>query len=378
MTQWGTDFTFMVMENTAPGLVRALNEALTALRDEGWALVPGTPIETTTPATRPQPPAPRQQQPVPTAGQQGQKSSDAIDGYVLGTYTDRKTMQVAPCVWLYTARRPFKAYTIYPEDFALLPFGVPVMSSVGHAQFVSGSAPSREQAITRGQYHQHPFLLPVIAATNPDGTPVTNKNGYIEYRPRKASELADQPAPPPSARASQATQHQTDAAPFQGVPDVNVKMDPPPADALGWTMQDPEDAVGAMNLPEDVVQWFNAYRSQEVAYMPMGGKKTGDVQWALLNEWCARQVGAQPGDTLGVPGMGELPLAGLLIGTVCDRYAEKPAEAPQEVVVDILRRCSPKRGNEENLSFDPVFAGALSRAFQSEYVRVRDTGTLAF
>ena len=127
----------------------------------------------------------------------GSPKTEQIDGYVVGTYMSKRTNALETCVYLFTPRRPWKAYTIYPEQYStLLPFAVnPDVTTDGN-----GSAPSKEQAQMRGVYKSFPFNLPVVAQVDAAGNLVM-KNGYVEYRPLRNSEMnatPTAPAPPPS------------------------------------------------------------------------------------------------------------------------------------------------------------------------------------
>lgn len=113
-----------------------------------------------------------------------------------------------------------------------------------------------------------------------------------------------------------------------------------------------------------------------IAHLDVTEKKTTDVQWNLLNQWCAEQVGVDPSTTVDIPNMGHVHLAGVLGGVLCDRWAERPAELPGAVAVNILSVVSPKRGSEMNPGYVPEIAGALSVIFQVEYRRLTNGGAL--
>jgi hypothetical protein len=387
MTKHGETFQFTVRESIAPEFLSALTDLVANLRLNGFEFLATAPA-----MTRPAVPSTGQgQQHDPSVpAQQGNslRTEDIIDGYVVGNYTSKRSGALEPCVWLYTNRRPFKAYTVYPEQFAsLLPFPV----SMDTAGTWSGSPPSKEDARKRGVYVSRQFKLPIVPLTDASGAPVM-RGGYMEYRPARPNELPAPSTPSyqgggdpnadmkfykqPDAPASEPSA--AGPAKFLGFPTITPNTAEYAADALVWSMQKDEDAASVMDLTDEEFAFLSGLRSNVIAHTPVGvaGAKITDKQWELVNSWCAEQVGVQPTATVDVANVGHVPLAGLLAGILCDRFAERPAEFPGSVAVKILRLIMEKRGAEANLEYDAPLTGALSHIFRKEYARLSNGGSI--
>lgn len=112
-------------------------------------------------------------EPLPVEGEKLER----IAGYVVGEYSDNKSGEFMPCVFLYPDdKRTFKVATVYPESFHLLPFPVPAAAE--H----SGQAPDIDTARKKRIFHEHKLTVVMQPKLRSDGQPVTTDEGKTVYK----------------------------------------------------------------------------------------------------------------------------------------------------------------------------------------------------
>jgi len=99
-----------------------------------------------------------------------------VSGYVVGEYTDKKSGNFEPVVYLYTEYSKYKVASVYPESFGQLPF------TVNSANW-NGQAPEREDAQRRkALIPTPPFEVELEPELDFTGEPRTTENGNIKYK----------------------------------------------------------------------------------------------------------------------------------------------------------------------------------------------------
>lgn len=125
-------------------------------------------------------------EPLPVEGEKLER----IAGYVVGEYSDNKSGEFMPCVFLYPDdKRTFKCATVYPESFHLLPFNVPATAEY------SGQAPDIDTARKKRLFHDHKFVVVMQPKLRNDGQPVTTDEGKTVYKFAGVQGAAPQAAP---------------------------------------------------------------------------------------------------------------------------------------------------------------------------------------
>lgn len=385
MSRDGEQFQFTVRDSDDAQLIDNIMALVAGLQDAGWQFA-------MTPQRQPVVPTSGQAPPTVPTAVPGLKY-DPVDGWVLGTYKDKRTQTVRTCVWLYTERRPYRAHTIYPEQFGLLPFHV----ALDVAEAWQGSAPSREQAVERNVWRSASFPLAVVPKLGLDGQPEM-KNGYVVYRPARAEELPasalpvapaeqgdvsgeeirfDEVAPPaPAAKKRQPPKPPVFEPDFDAIEGVAPRKQWGSDDgAMGWGMQDGVD-FGKMavceTLEPQLVDWLVSFRERIIAPLAVKGKPCTAQQWELLEQYAYSALIDEEGAPLPddpiiittADGL-ECSPAGLLTGLVSDRWLTSREGVSGHVAVQLLQLTQKMRGDERNQMYNEAIDHHLRRVLRT-------------
>lgn len=340
---------------------------------------PAQPVQqqqTAPPLSRTQ--APQSQQGVPSAGQGNETKVEHIEGYVVGSYNDKRAGHAMPVLFLYPRNYKFAEYRMYPEDAHLLPVPFPT------APVQVFSAPDKARAQASNQFVPCAFDLLVEGDFNDDGTPKFNKGGYRKYRIPKASAPTvnyQQPAAPVQPQQPPVAQQRTGTRPGQAAP-AQQPAQPRPAQQGGFplvayaapnTPYDPESIFPSMvdsryisddlGIPEPLDEWFIDVRDRLLGPIPAGKtvNRGTDTQLHLLSQWAAEQLGEDYLSTSTITlDIGDVPLGGMVLGFLVDCFAMKGSEVPELVMVAILQRVIQSVRGAANPHYDANFAENLA------------------
>lgn len=367
MVKNGEAFQMTVREDTPEEFVNNIKDLIGRLQAEGWQFMGGIvnaqrPDERTTTA-----PADNR---IAGVGQAestapGAVKREQIEGYVVGTYMSKHTQQVEPCLYLFTPRRPFRAYTVYPEKFSSLSIKIP---DADLRSPWNGSAPSKEDAIKRGMYRVHPFEVEVTPIIGADGN-VVMKNGYVQYGLHWSQAPVVDTAPPDDVQFQPPAKVEKIVRTWPHRPPM--RDDIPAETALHWSMAestDMPDEWGA-GMPDEGKTFLADYRDTFVAYVDGAGTKMSDTQWQLLDGWATAVLNSD--DSIEYMSGEFVKPVGFLIGMVSDNYALKPAEVPAELAINLCRKLLTTKAGAPNPDYEPNFEWAMSECLRCEANRTK-------
>jgi hypothetical protein len=196
-------------------------------------------------------------------------------------------------------------------------------------------------------WHDVNMVFNALPDHNEDGTLKTNAKGYQLYRVPTKAEAQAIGAPVPSA------------APSIPVEPGKNNLD---GESLAWAMGDHYEVAKEYGIPDPLDEWYIGQRT-ELSKVMDGDKvkKATPTQFGMLTDW-VRDVATKGDYTTVIPidGVGNVPLGGVLVGILVDRFALEPDEIPAELAVYLLQRISKMKGKELNSLYDELFAENLA------------------
>lgn len=357
MIHTGETFQFTLRDSDEESFMTRLNDLIVRLGQEGWQFVGEA--NAAPPQAYAQPVAGGQGKAVVPAGAAGASPEPKLtdfEGYVVGSYNGRKGPE--PVVYLYEPRLQFASQRIYPERADLLPFAYPT------AIECSGPAPDKDKAKSQGWYHSFPFKLTLVPDRNDDGSFKVTAKGHQKYRVPRVGELSPQQSNGGIATSKTAK----NAGVISLTPEPGTVY---PENSLNWVMMDNQAAVERLGVPPQLDEWLMELRTGigMLADVSPDDPKTqaNQGQWDALQKWANAQAGVVAGGvTVMVPDIGSVPLAGVVIGIVMDRFVESAKDVPQDVIVALLQRIMKLRGpGMENPNYNQDFDDNLGEVLRS-------------
>ena len=337
MVHTGETFQFTLCDSDEESFVERLNNMIVLLGQEGWQFqseLGGMQSAQSQPVQANGAPLVKQG----TPGTSPAPKIEQIDGYVVGGFNKRDGTP-GIVVHLYTTYGQYKSYSVYPERHALLPFPFPTQVDWNHP-----GAPDKASAQKDKVYRSMQFPLTVVPETNDDGSFKLSPKGYQKYRLPKVGELG---AP---NNGIAAPRH--NATPIPGLVSFEMKIgEMYPEGSLRWVMNpNDEEVVVKLGIPTPMDEWLLELRAgvAMLADVDTGNPKTQATPalWDLLQKWAVSQAGvvAVGGTiemdlgTVSQPNVQQVPLAGVVMGILIDRFAMSNKEVPNELVVGLLQR----------------------------------------
>lgn len=345
------EFQFTVRQDTHTDLLANIEVLIAQAKAMGWSFMASNlptsvtmqQAQTNANAAAPALPQPIASQPTGNAPltPAGSIIPKELEAYVVGSYMDKQSGAPKECLHLYSARRPYKEYTLYPEQFHILPF-TPDLSGGAWP----GSAPSKEQAVARGVYKMQPFTIMVTPVVSPSGEVVVER-GYTKYKPFIGPKGAPQPVGmSPVAWPERMTHNGADLQ----------------QDALSWVMQETTDALHQWKLDDREWEFLSDFREEVIAHILTTEGEPTEKQWKLWSEWAREACAANEGATTLLDNGKALTPAALLHYVLTDFDTNDRTEAFGGVVVKVLKMTQKTRGTNDspNPDYIPSVAHALA------------------
>lgn len=355
MVHTGETFQFTLRDSEESSFVARLNALVVRLGQEGWQFLAEVNGGMVAPSEQPVPNrgAPLRV-PSGTPGTSPAPKTEQIDGYVVSTVSNGDV-----CVHLYTKQGKYKQYTAYPQHASLLPFPYPTVP-----EWPSG-APDKDTAIAQKYYHPMQFQVLVVPETEKDGTLKLNTKGYQRYRLPRVGEMSSltQGGLNPAANNTK--------VPVPGL--VNLEYNPkelPNAHALRHTMvMDDAVAVARFKIPAPLDEWVIDLRAgiSSLPDLDSTDPKTyaTQAQWDALQQWAVQEAGSVAGGTdIMVEDVGRVPLAGVLIAMLIDRFVTSHKDVPAKLMVALLQRVMTSRSGSDNPTYNLDFDQNISEALR--------------
>jgi hypothetical protein len=335
MVHTGETFQFTLRDSDESSFVERLNNMIVLLGQEGWQFqseLGGMQSAQAQPVQANGAPLVKQG----TPGTSPAPKIEQIDGYVVGGFNKRDGTP-GVVVHLYTPYGQYKSYSVYPERANLLPFSFPTAAEWQHP-----GAPDKASAQKEKVYHAMQFPITVVPDTNDDGSFKLSPKGYQKYRLPKVGELG-------APNNGQSNQRQR-VVPIPGLVSFEMKLgEMYPEGSLRWVMNpNDEEVMMKLGIPTPLDEWLLELRAGigMLKDVDTNNAKTHTTQqlWDLLQKWAVMQAGVVSGGNEiemvleeGKPAV-NVPLAGVVIGMLTDRFALSPQEVPNELVVGLLQR----------------------------------------